>query len=125
MWNKYKWKKWNKQQEKSRRFKNIIVNETSQHETINILNGLRKEYEQFYKIKYDENTIKKIVYSSTYFHNLNNPDKSIDIMDECGISAIKKKQSIVNDKILKKVIYNGLGINIKKTIHYMNSKKKW
>lgn len=107
----------------SRRFKNIIIKEPSIKETINILNGIKDEYENFYNIKYDENIINKIVYSSDYFHNLNNPDKSIDIMDECGINTIKVKQKNVNDKILKKVVYSGIGLNIKKAIHYTKNTK--
>ncbi len=65
----------------SRRFKNIIVNEPNEEETIKILMGIKNEYEQFYGIKYSKDIIEKIVYSSSYFHNLNNPDKSIDILN--------------------------------------------
>ena len=105
----------------ARRFKNIIINEPSTKETINILNGIKNDFEDFYKIKYDNKIINKIVHSSNYFHSLNNPDKAIDIMDECGINTVKNKQNIVSEKILKKVIYNGLGINIKKSIHYIKN----
>jgi ATP-dependent Clp protease ATP-binding subunit ClpA len=105
----------------ARRFKNIIINEPNTKETINILNGIKNDFEDFYKIKYDNKIINKIVYSSNYFHSLNNPDKAIDIMDECGINTVKNKQNIVSEKILKKVIYNGLGINIKKSIHYIKN----
>ena len=96
----------------SRRFKNIIVNEPNEEETIKILMGIKNEYEQFYGIKYSKDIIEKIVYSSSYFHNLNNPDKSIDILDECGTITKKKNQKTVNINTVKQVIYNGLGLNI-------------
>lgn len=105
----------------SRRFKTILIKEPSYNETIQILNGIKKDYEKYYNISYSCEVIKKIVSSSRYFHNLNNPDKSIDIMDECGIYTQKKKQANVKVKTIKEVIYNGLGINIKKANHYLKN----
>ncbi len=101
----------------ARRFKNIYVNEPHNKETITILNGIKKDFENYYQIKYSDYIIKKIVYSSKYFHNLNNPDKSIDILDECGTITSKKKEVEVSIKTLKDVIYRGLGINIKKALY--------
>lgn len=105
----------------ARRFKNIIVNEPSERETINILKGIKKDYERFYEIKYDDYIITKIVDTSYFFHNLNNPDKSIDIMDECGVNTIKKNQDFVSLLTLKQVIYNGLGFDIKKAQYYLKN----
>ena len=98
----------------ARRFKNIYVNEPNLKETINILMGIKEDFESFYNIQYSDYIIKKIVYSSKYFHNLNNPDKAIDILDECGTITVKKKEKKVSLNTLKEVIYQGLGINIKK-----------
>lgn len=107
----------------ARRFKNIHINETNIIETINILKGIKKDYEEFYKIKYSDEIIKLIVYSSSYFHNLNNPDKSIDILDECGAISKKKKMKEVSIGILKQVIFNGLGVKINKIYKLVNSSK--
>ncbi len=107
----------------ARRFKNIHINETNIIETINILKGIKKDYEEFYKIKYSDEIIKLIVYSSSYFHNLNNPDKSIDILDECGAISKKKKMKEVSVGILKQVIFNGLGVKINKIYKLVNSSK--
>lgn len=96
----------------SRRFKNIVVKEPNEEETINILMGIKDDYEHFYNINYSKDIIQKIVNSSKYFHNLNNPDKSIDILDECGILTKKKNEKKVNINTVKEVIYNGLGLNI-------------
>lgn len=107
----------------TRRFKNIYVNETNIKETITILKGIRKDYEQYYKIRYSDDIVNKVVISSMYFPTLYNPDKSIDIFDECGVLTKKSNLKNVNINILKKVVYNTLGINIKKSIYYLNNSK--
>ncbi len=107
----------------ARRFKNIHINETSVIETINILKGIREDYEKFYEIKYSDEIIKLIVQSSSYFHSLNNPDKSIDILDECGAISKKKKIKEVNIGILKQVIFNGLGVKINKIYKLINNSR--
>jgi len=105
----------------ARRFKNIYINEPSYKDTIEILTGIKKDFEIFYNITYSNFIIKQIVYSSKYFHNLNNPDKAIDILDECGSLAINKKQKRVNIENIKEVIYPTLGISLKKAYYYLNN----
>lgn len=107
----------------ARRFKNIYINEPSFKETNNILLGIKKDFESFYNIKYSNYIIKKIVNSSKYLHNLNNPDKSIDLLDECGALSKKYKNNKVDIKILKEVVYQGIGINIKKANNYLLNSK--
>lgn len=104
----------------ARRFKTVFINEPNFKETIKILNGIKKEYENFYNVQYSNYIIKKIVSSSKYLHNLNNPDKSIDILDECGVITSKQQNKKVNLKTVYEVIYRCLGINInqsKKELH--------
>ena len=101
----------------ARRFKNIYVKEPTFKETVNILNGIKKDFEDFYNIKYPNEIIDKIVISSKYYHNLNNPDKAIDIMDECGINAKRENKKKVDIKVLKEVIFKGITLDIKKA-HY-------
>lgn len=103
----------------ARRFKTIYVNEPNHQETIKILMGIKSDFEQFYNINYSNYIIKQIVYSSKYFHNLNNPDKAIDILDECGTITVKKNENKVSLQTLKEVIYQGLGINLKKSNYYL------
>ena len=52
----------------ARRFKTIYVNEPNHQETIKILMGIKSDFEQCYNINYSNYIIKKIVYSSKYFH---------------------------------------------------------
>lgn len=104
----------------ARRFKNIYINETSINETIMILKGIKNDYEKFYNILYSDKIIKKIVIGSLYFPSLHNPDKAIDIFDECGLLTKKNKLKEVNIKMVKKVVYNNLGINIKKAIYLLS-----
>jgi len=105
----------------ARRFKIINIDEPNSKETNTILLGIKKDYEKYYNIKYPNDIISKIVYGSKFFHNLNNPDKSIDIMDECGIVTLKKHEQKVSIKTLKNVIYKNLGVNIKKATHYLKN----
>lgn len=107
----------------ARRFKNIYINETSILETIAILKGIKTDYEKFYNVKYSDFIIKKIVIGSLYFPSLHNPDKAIDIFDECGLLTKKNKLQEVNIKIVKKVVYNNLGINIKKSTFLLSKSK--
>jgi ATP-dependent Clp protease ATP-binding subunit ClpA len=65
-----------------RRFNNIHISETSDEETIQILNGLKSSLEQFYDYKITEDAIKAAVkLSKKYMGNKYFPDKAIDLID--------------------------------------------
>ena len=71
-----------------RRFQKIIVNPPNQHETIKILMGLKKAYEDHHNVRYDDSAIAACVYlSDRYISDKFLPDKAIDIMDEAGSRA--------------------------------------
>ncbi|MCR5763510.1 MAG: ATP-dependent Clp protease ATP-binding subunit [Treponema sp.] len=75
----------------ARRFQQIKVEEPSSKDTEEILKGLKKNYEDFHRVIYDEGVIEAIVkYSMRYIPERFLPDKAIDIMDEAG--AAKKIQ---------------------------------
>lgn len=75
----------------ARRFQQIKVEEPSANETEEILKGLKKNYEDFHRVVYDDGVIETIVrYSMRYIPERFLPDKAIDIMDEVG--AAKKIQ---------------------------------
>ncbi|MBP5459497.1 MAG: AAA family ATPase [Clostridia bacterium] len=69
----------------SRRFKKIDVKEPSESETVEIMMGLKPEYEAFHQVTYTDEAIKSIVkltgkfLTEQYF-----PDKAIEVMDEAG-----------------------------------------
>jgi len=71
-----------------RRFQKINVNPPSTVESIDILNGLKKEYEDYHKVIYTEEAIRECVeLSERYISDKFLPDKAIDIMDEAGARA--------------------------------------
>ena len=72
-----------------RRFQKVNVEEPSIEETKQILQGLRKRYEDFHGVSYEDDVIDSIVrYSSRFITERFLPDKAIDVMDEAG--AMKK-----------------------------------
>lgn len=101
----------------ARRFKNVYVTEPTPLETKKILLGIKKDFEDFYNVRYSKDILEKIVQASLYLPSLNNPDKAIDIMDECGIYAKKHKYFIVSINIIKEIIFNTLGLNINKALN--------
>lgn len=72
-----------------RRFQVIKVEEPTDADTIAILEGIRKKYEEFHRVIYDDEVIPALVkYSRRYVPERCLPDKAIDILDESG--AAKK-----------------------------------
>jgi ATP-dependent Clp protease ATP-binding subunit ClpC len=71
-----------------RRFQKIIVEEPSVENTIRILQGLKKTYEDYHKVFYHDDALKAAVeLSSRYINDRFLPDKAIDIIDEAGAKA--------------------------------------
>ncbi len=68
-----------------RRFQKIVVEEPDDNDSINILNGIKSQYEKFHGIVYDDDVIPVIVkLSRRYIPERSLPDKAIDILDEAG-----------------------------------------
>ncbi|QQS64785.1 ATP-dependent Clp protease ATP-binding subunit [Candidatus Saccharibacteria bacterium] len=66
-----------------RRFQPIIVPETSKTETVAILKGLRKHYEDFHNVIISDEVIDDAVQlSARYINDRYMPDKAIDLLDE-------------------------------------------
>jgi ATP-dependent Clp protease ATP-binding subunit ClpA len=73
----------------SRRFQRVEVNEPSVEDTVKILEGLRKQYEDFHGVTYEDGAIRAAAeLSAKYLHDRKLPDKAIDLVDESG--AAKK-----------------------------------
>ncbi|OGL31113.1 ATP-dependent Clp protease ATP-binding protein ClpC [Candidatus Saccharibacteria bacterium RIFCSPHIGHO2_12_FULL_41_12] len=68
-----------------RRFQPIVVPPATVSETIHILKGLRKHYENFHNVSMSDEVIDDIVrYSERYINDRFMPDKAIDLMDEAA-----------------------------------------
>lgn len=72
----------------SRRFQKIDITEPSIEDSIAILKGLRKRYEDFHGVTYTDDAIEQAVKLSDQFITERRlPDKAIDIIDEAGSRA--------------------------------------
>ncbi|MDX9703058.1 MAG: ATP-dependent Clp protease ATP-binding subunit [Candidatus Auribacterota bacterium] len=71
-----------------RRFQTIMVSAPNIAETIEILKGLRSNYEEHHKVKYSDEAIEAAAkLSDRYISGRFLPDKAIDIVDEAGAKA--------------------------------------
>ena len=69
----------------ARRFQEIIVDPTSLDETVEILKGLRKRYEDHHRVQITDDAIVSAVdLSGRYITGRCLPDKAIDVIDEAG-----------------------------------------
>jgi len=66
----------------ARRFDGLVISEPNKEQTIKILQGIKKEYENYHKVVISDDIIRKIVDFSVSIKNRTFPDKAIDIMDE-------------------------------------------
>ncbi len=86
-----------------RRFQKIDIKEPSVSETVEILRGIKDEYERHHRVTYTAEAIKAAVELSVrYLHDRKLPDKAIDVLDEAGAvrtlqTGRKKKQITAQD----------------------------
>ena len=69
----------------ARRFQEILVEPTSNDETVQILKGLRPRYEEHHRVQITDDAVEAAVdYSARYITARCLPDKAIDVIDEAG-----------------------------------------
>ncbi|MBU2542221.1 ATP-dependent Clp protease ATP-binding subunit [Patescibacteria group bacterium] len=77
-----------------RRFQSIYVEEPSRDEAVEILDGIKKYYEDFHNVKITKTAIETAVdLSIKYIHDNFLPDKAIDLIDEASASVKTKTKS--------------------------------
>ncbi len=82
-----------------RRFQTIFVEEPSIDETVEILNGIKEQYEDHHNVSYTEKAISEAArLSSRYITDRFLPDKAIDLIDEAG--SYKRINNTVRPKEL-------------------------
>jgi len=82
----------------ARRFQTIMVDPPSVNETIQILSGLRHNYEEHHKVTYSEKAIAMAVkLSERYISDRFLPDKAIDVIDEAGARKRLSSMEIPTD----------------------------
>ena len=93
-----------------RRFQKIDVEEPTDEDSIKILDGIKKYYEDFHDVRYDSDcSTEAVKLSKKFLINSKLPDKAIDILDETAAS-IK-----INEKRKSKIITkDDIGITLSK-----------
>ncbi|MDO8591572.1 MAG: ATP-dependent Clp protease ATP-binding subunit, partial [bacterium] len=96
-----------------RRFQPISVPETTVPETLAILKGLRKHYEEFHGVKVDDEVLSDTVgFARRYINDRYMPDKAIDLFDETAaylrvnkgktppqLRQLQKELKLINNRI--------------------------
>lgn len=86
-----------------RRFQPVYVKEPSPEDTIKILTGLRKNYENYHRVKITADAIAAAVrLSLRHIPNKFLPDKAIDLLDETAAAKrLKAKGSTLKNKLTR------------------------
>merc|ERR1711972_619764 len=96
-----------------RRFQPVTVPEPTVEETIQILNGLARKYEEHHKLRYTSEALTACVkFASQYITDRFLPDKAIDVLDETGARVHLRASSVIPEEAkeaqaeLKEVLKN-------------------
>ena len=83
-----------------RRMQPVKVDEPTVEETITILKGIQKKYEDYHHVKYTDDAIEAAaVLSNRYIQDRFLPDKAIDLLDEAG-SKMNLTLNFVDPKVI-------------------------
>ena len=87
-----------------RRFQKAYIKEPTIEETTNIINKIKKNYEEYHSV-YIPKDILKITINLTdkYLKDRQNPDKTIDILDEMCAKASLSKKNNTKEKIMNSI----------------------
>ena len=86
-----------------RRFQQVLVEEPNIEDSIGILEGIKKYYEEYHKVKISTDVIKQaVIMSEKYIHDRFLPDKAIDILDEACSRINLENKDLFKLEILKK-----------------------
>lgn len=95
----------------SRRFSKVDINEPSIEDSVEILVGLKKYYEDFHGVSYPKEILKQsVILAKKYMSDKFLPDSAVDIIDEVGATLNLSGKKIVTKKALNEVISKATGI---------------
>ena len=85
-----------------RRFQPVLVEEPTINDTIEIIKGIKKYYEEFHKVTVTPDIIEKTVkMSEKYIHDRFLPDKAIDLIDEACSKINLKNKALFELELIK------------------------
>lgn len=88
----------------SRRFQNVVVDEPSKEDVLNIIFNLRDIYASYHHVILNDDVVHSLVdLSYKYIHNRREPDKTIDLLDEvCSFASMKESDDVKRYNFLNK-----------------------
>ncbi len=87
----------------TRRFQPISVEEISQEDSINLLKFVKKEYENFHRVKISDEALKEaVILSSRYVTDRYLPDKALDVVDETASKIKLSQKGVLQSSALSK-----------------------
>ena len=90
-----------------RRFQQVLVEEPNIDDSIKILEGIKKYYEEYHKVKISTDVIRQtVIMSEKYIHDRFLPDKAIDILDEACSRINLENKDLFKLEILKRELMN-------------------
>lgn len=92
-----------------RRFQNIDIKEPDVANAVQILEGLKQNYEEFHGVVYEEGVLEYAVQmSAKYMNERFLPDKAIDLIDEAGayrrMHPLKQEQQTVDKDLIDEIV---------------------
>ena len=85
-----------------RRFQQVLVEEPNIDDSIGILEGIKKYYEEYHKVKISSDVIRQtVIMSEKYIHDRFLPDKAIDILDEACSKINLENKDLFKLEMLK------------------------
>ena len=85
-----------------RRFQQVLVEEPSIDDSIGILEGIKKYYEEYHKVKISSDVIRQaVIMSEKYINDRFLPDKAIDILDEACSRINLENKALYKLEMLK------------------------
>lgn len=92
----------------TRRFQTVEVKEPSINETVEIINGIKKSYEEYHNVSYTDKAIESaVILSNKYINDKFLPDKAIDVIDEAGASISmenSEERTLIDDVEIEEII---------------------
>ena len=85
-----------------RRFQQVLIEEPNEDDSISILEGIKKYYEEYHKVKISSDVIRQaVIMSEKYIHDRFLPDKAIDILDEACSRINLENKALYKLEMLK------------------------